>query len=123
MKNGMRRFLPAKPALMSRCFSSWRHRITEVNRLDTPAPDFKFVLNDPVEVAVVDGIVRAEGGGIVIIDHGLVSMLRILTAEVLDECRNLTLELDVKRLDDVKTAVARLTGDNPVVIRSNILSI
>ena len=23
-KNGMRRFLPAKPALMSRCFSSWR---------------------------------------------------------------------------------------------------
>ena len=99
LKNGMRRFLPAKPALMSRCFSSWRHRITEVNRLDTPAPDFKFVLNDPVEVAVVDGIVRAEGGGIVIIDHGLVSMLRILTAEVLDECRNLTLELDVERLN------------------------
>ncbi len=41
-------------------------------------------------------------------------VLRIVTAEVLDECRNLTLELDVERFYDVQTAVARLTGDNPV---------
>ena len=50
-------------------------------------------------------------------------MLRIVAAEVIDECRYLTLELDVKRLYDVQAAVAWLTGDNPVVIRSNILSI
>ena len=41
-------------------------------------------------------------------------MLRIVAAEVLDECRNLTLELDVERLYDVEAAVAGLTGDNPV---------
>ena len=99
------------------------HRVSEVHGLDAPAMPFKLPYHVIVEVLVVDGVVRAEGCCIVIIDHGLVSMLRIVTAEVLDECRYLTLELDVKRLDDVKTAVARLTGDNPVVIRSNILSI
>ena len=38
----------------------------------------------------------------------------LITAEVLYECWNLTLELDVERLYDVQAAVARLTGDNPV---------
>ena len=50
-------------------------------------------------------------------------MLRVITAEVLDECRNLTLELDVERFYDIKATVAGLPGDNPVVIRYNILSI
>ena len=74
-----------------------------------------------MEVLVVDGIVRAECGRIVIIDHGLVAMLRIVTAEVLDECRYLAVELDVEALDDIEATVARLTGDNPVVIGDNIL--
>ena len=47
----------------------------------------------------------------------------IIAAEVLDESRNLAVELDVKRLDDVKASVARLTGDNPVDISDNIVSL
>lgn len=47
----------------------------------------------------------------------------VIAAEVFDESRNLTLEFDVKRLDDVKAAVAWLTGDNPVDIRDNIVSL
>ena len=43
-------------------------------------------------------------------------MLRIVAAEVLDECRYLAVELDVERLYDIQAAVARLTGDNPVII-------
>ena len=43
-------------------------------------------------------------------------MLSIVAAEVLDECRNLTLELDVKRLYDIEAAVAGLTGYNPIYI-------
>lgn len=50
-------------------------------------------------------------------------MLRIVAAEVIDECRYLTLELDVKRLDHIESVVARLTGDNPVDIRDNIVSL
>ena len=49
-------------------------------------------------------------------------MLRVITAEVLDECRYLTLELDVEGLDNIQSAGARLTGDNPVAIGYNILA-
>ena len=41
-------------------------------------------------------------------------MPSVVAAEVLDECRYLTLELDVEGLDNIQSAGARLTGDNPV---------
>ena len=90
------------------------HGVAEVDGLHSPATAFKLMDYPPTVILFVDRIVRAEGGCIVIIDHGLVAMLRIVAAEVLDECRNLTLELDVERLYDIEAAVARLTGDNPV---------
>ena len=90
------------------------HRVSKIDGFHLPAPALKFVDYPPTVILFVYGIVRAEGRSIVIIDHGLVAMLRIVTAEVFDESRNLTLEFDVKRLDDVKAAVAWLTGDNPV---------
>lgn len=37
----------------------------------------------------------------------------VISAEVLDECRYLAVELDIEALDDIEAAVARLTGDNP----------
>lgn len=49
-------------------------------------------------------------------------MRGVIAAEVLDECRYLAVELDVEALDDIEATVAWLTGDNPVVIRCNILS-
>jgi len=35
-------------------------------------------------------------------------------AEVLDECRDFPLKLDVERFDYVEPTVFRLSGDNPV---------
>lgn len=92
------------------------HGVAEVHDLHSPALTLELVNYDPTEILLVDGIVRAEGGSIEIIDHRLVSVLRIIAAEVLDECRNLTLELDVEGFDYIEAAVSRLTGDNPVDI-------
>ena len=50
-------------------------------------------------------------------------MLRIIAAEVIDECRNLSLKLDVEGFDNVQAAVAGLTGDNPVNISDIIVSL
>ena len=97
------------------------HRVSKIDGFRLPAPALKFVDYPPTVILFVDGIVGTEGRSIVIIDHGLVAMLRIVTAEVLDECRYLAVELDVEALDDIEATVARLTGDNPVVIGYNIL--
>lgn len=43
-------------------------------------------------------------------------MLRIVAAEVLDECRYLALKLDVKGSNHVQAATVRLPGYNPVNI-------
>ena len=99
------------------------HGVAEVHGLHAQALPLELVDYYPTEILLVNGIVRAEGGCIEIIDHGLVSVLRIVTAEVLDECRNLTLELDVERLYDIQAAVARLTCDYPVAIGYNIVTI
>lgn len=99
------------------------HRVSEVHGLDAPAVPLELLYHVIMEVLVVDGIVGAEGRSIVIIDHGLVAVRGVIAAEVLDECRYLAVELDIKRLDDIKAAVARLTGDNPVDIRDNIVSL
>lgn len=90
------------------------HRVSEVHGLDAPAVPLELLNHVIVEVLVVDGIVGAESRCIVIIDHGLVAMRGVITAEVLDECRYFAVELDVKALDDIEAAVARLPGDNPV---------
>lgn len=90
--------------------------LTEVHGLDAPAVPLELLYHVIVEVLVVDGIVGAEGRSIVIIDHGLVAMGGIITAEVLNESRYLAVELDVEALDDIKAAVARLSGHNPVDI-------
>lgn len=97
------------------------HRVSEVHGLDAPAVPIELLYHVIMEVLVVDGVVRAEGRCIVIIDHGLVAMGGIVAAEVLDECRYLAVELDVETLDDIEAAVARLTGDNPVDVCYNIV--
>lgn len=42
--------------------------------------------------------------------------MHIALAQVLDEARYLTFELDVEGLDDIATVVAGLPGDNPVYV-------
>ena len=49
-------------------------------------------------------------------------MRSVVTAEVIDECRNLTLKLDVERLDNIEPPPIGLPGDNPVDIGCNIVT-
>ena len=83
--------LPCEALVDEKIFLIVAHRVSDVDGFDLPAVPFKFVGDDPTEVLLVDGIVRAEGGCVVVKDHGLVAMLRIIAAEVVDECRYLTL--------------------------------
>ena len=68
------------------------HRVSELHGFNAPTPALKFVDYPPTVILFVDGIVRAEGGCIEVIDHSLVTMLRVITAEVLDECRDFMLK-------------------------------
>lgn len=97
------------------------HRVAEIHGLDAPAVPLELLYHVIMEVLVVDGTVGAEGRCIVIIDHGLVAVRDIIAAEVLDERRYLTLKLDIERLNHIEPTVARLSGDNPVVIGDNII--
>ena len=108
--------LSGKRLVDEKIFLIVSHGITEVNRFDAPTVPFKFVLNSPVEVLVVDGIVRAKRRCIVVENHGFILMRGVVAAEVLDECRYLTLELDVERFDYVEPSAPGLTGDNPVYV-------
>ncbi|CCX47781.1 unknown [Bacteroides sp. CAG:927] len=82
------------------------HEVAEV--LGLHALDLTFELVDyyPPEILLVDGIVRAEGGSIVIIDHGLVAVRYVIAAKVLDECRYLAIEIDVEGLDYIEAAAS-----------------
>ena len=108
--------LSGKRLVDEKIFLIVSHGITEVNRFDAPTVPFKFVPNSPVEVLVVDGIVRTERRCIVVENHGFILMRGVVAAEVLDECRYLTLELDVERFDDIEPSATGLTGHNPVII-------
>ena len=50
-------------------------------------------------------------------------MRGVVSAEVVNDFRNLTLKLDVERLDDIEPPPIRLPGNNPVDIRDNIVSL
>ena len=77
------------------------HRVAEVDGIDRPAVAFQFVDYPPTHILFVDSIVGVESGGIVIVDDGLVAVVTIVSAEVVNESGYLPLELDVKRLDDI----------------------
>lgn len=95
------------------------HGIAEIDRLDSPAVAFKLVDDHPTEVLFVDGIVRAESGSIVVIDHRLVAMRSVVSAEVGNDFGNLTLKLDVERLNDIEPPPIGLPGDNPIYVGYN----
>ena len=76
------------------------HRISEVDIVDLPAMPLELVDYDPPEVLVVDGVVGTEGGGVVIEDDGLVAVVGVVSAEVVDERRNFALELREEGFDD-----------------------
>ena len=81
------------------------HLVPEVHLLHRLTIAFKFVDYNPSEILVVDSVVRAERGSVVIIDNCLIAMLRVVATEALDECRYLTLELDVEGFNDLLLAI------------------
>ena len=93
------------------------HRVAQIHVLHLPTMPFKLMDDHPVEVLIVDGIVRAKGSGIVIEDDRVVGMGRVVRAEISDERRNLALELDVKGFQHVEPVAARLTTHNPIDVR------
>ena len=64
--------LPGKTLIDEKILFIMSHRVAEVHVDDLPAVAFKLVDNHPMEVLVVYGIVRAEGGGIIVVDDRLV---------------------------------------------------
>ena len=66
------------------------------------------------EVVVVHGIVGAERGGIVVEYDRMVRVRSVVRTEVGNQRRNLSLELDIERFEDIQAVAFRLTAHDPV---------
>ena len=78
------------------------HRVADIDILHPPAVSLELVDNDPAEVLFIDGVVRAEGGGVVVEDDRLVLMVLVVGAKVRNERGDFALELGIERLDDIE---------------------
>ena len=108
--------LPGKTLVDEKVFLIVAHRVTEVHVNDLPSVALELMDYHPVEVLVIHGIVRAESGGIIVVDDRLVWVWSVVGAEVGDERRDFALELHIERFKDVQAAGTRLTAHNPVDI-------
>lgn len=90
------------------------HGVAEIDIDDLPSVSLELMLHHPVEVLVIDGIVAAQGGGVVVEHDGVVAVGCIVTAEVVDECRQFPLVLHVERLQDIQAVADGLATDYPV---------
>ena len=78
------------------------HRVSDIDILHPPAVSLELVDDDPSEVLFIDGVVRAEGGGVVVEDDRLVLMVLVVGTKVRYERGDFALELGVERLDDIE---------------------
>ena len=69
----------------------------DIHVIDRPAMAFKLMDDNPSEILVIDGIVRAKSCSIVVENDGLVLMMRIVCAEIINQCRKFSFELDIER--------------------------
>ena len=74
------------------------HRVSDIDILHPPAVSLELVDDDPSEVLFIDGVVRSEGGGVVVEDDRLVLMVLVVGAKVRYERGDFALELGVERL-------------------------
>lgn len=93
--------LPGKALIDEKILFIMSHRVAEVHVNDLPSMTLELMYYHPVEVLVVHGIVRAEGGGIIVVDDRLVRVWCVVGAEVGDERRDFALEFDVEGFEDV----------------------
>ena len=90
------------------------HRVADIDILHPPAVSLELVDDDPSEVLFIDGVVRAEGGGVVVEDDRLVLMVLVVGAKVRYERGDFALELGVERLYYVEPLADGLPCDYPV---------
>ena len=90
------------------------HRVAQVDVLDLPAMPLELMAHHPMEVLLVDGIVAAECGTVVIIDHDLALVVHVVAAEVVNQSRDFALELRVEGLDHIQSASVGLPRHNPI---------
>ena len=64
--------LPGKTLVDEKVFLIMSHRVAEIHVNDLPSVALKLMDYHPVEVLFIHGIVRAEGGGIIVVDDRLV---------------------------------------------------
>ena len=93
--------LPGKTLIDEKVFLIVSHRVAEVHVNNLPSVALKLMGNYPMKILVVHGIVRAESGGIIVVDDRLVGMRSIVSAEVGDECRDFALKLHIEGFEDV----------------------
>ena len=86
------------------------HRVADIDILHAPAVSLKLVDNHPTKILLIDGIVRAKGGGVVVENNRLVLMGLVVRAKVGNERRDFPLELGIKGLDYIQPFPYRLTG-------------
>ena len=78
------------------------HRVADIDNLHPPAVSLELVDDHPAEVLLIDGVVRAEGGGVVVEDDRLVLMVLVVGAKVCNERGDFALKLGVERFDYVE---------------------
>ena len=92
------------------------HGVADIDILHPPAVSLELVDDDPAEVLFIDGVVRAEGGGVVVEDDRLVLMVLVVGAKIRNERGDFALELGVERFDYVEPLADGLPCDYPVDI-------
>ena len=93
--------LPGKALIDEKILFIMSHRVAEVHVNDLPSVALELMYYHPMEVLVIHGIVRAESGGIVVVDDRLVRVWSIVGAEVGYERRDFALELHIEGFEDV----------------------
>ena len=88
VEKGHEPLFACEPLIDQEVFLVVPHRVPEIDIDDRPTVPLEFVANHPMEVLVVDGIVGSESRGIVVIDDGLIFVIRIVCAEVVNKSRD-----------------------------------
>ena len=108
--------LAGKTAVDEQVLLVMPHRMAKIDRFDLPTMGDKLLLDDPLEIVLIDRVVRAERRRVIVEDDLLLAVVLVVLAEIVDEGGYLALELDIEGLDDIEPAFVLLSGNNPVYV-------
>ena len=110
--------LSGKAAIDEQVFFDVAHGGAEVHGDDRPTAALEFVFDDPFEVLVIDGVVRAAGGGVEIEHNGLLGEVFVVLAEVAHEFGEFSFVFHIEGFHHIEAVCAfvGLPNDHPVNI-------